>query len=242
MIASPEDGAVSALTWRKSNAPERVAGILRDELFDGVLLPGTRLREEELCERFGLGRHTVRAALRLLADRRLITHERNRGAFVPELTQERIDDLFGFRKVLEGGSLRLALADGADFSGVTAAVEALEALPEEASWHELTETHGRIHQEIVAAAGNAHLLETYRGCMDELRVMLAVIRPDFSLQRLAALHRQLLNQLHIGGDVAIQALTDDIELSGRAALVKALRRAERLRAVRPPAEMEKHRK
>lgn len=242
MIASSADGVSGGPTWGNGSAPERVAGILRDELFDGVMPPGTRLREEELSDRFGLGRHTIRTALRLLVDRKLIIHERNRGAFVPELTQERIDDLFGFRKILEGGSLRMALADGADFSSVTAAVEALEALPEDASWHELTETHGRIHQEIVAAAGNAHLIETYQGCMDELRVMLAVIRPDFSVHRFAALHRQLLNQLHIGGDVALQALMDDIELSGRAALIKALQRAQRLRAVNPPAELEKHRR
>ncbi|QKZ15955.1 GntR family transcriptional regulator [Streptomyces chartreusis] len=242
MTASSAEGGNGALTWGKGNAPERVAGILRDELFDGALPPGTRLREEELCDRFGLGRHTIRAALRLMADRRLISHERNRGAFVPELTQERIDELFGFRKVLEEGSLRLALAEGADLGGVTAAVEALEALPEETSWRELTETHGRIHLEIVAAAGNAHLLETYQGCMDELRVMLAVIRPDFSVHRFAALHRHLLDQLHIGGEVAIQALMDDIELSGRAALLKVLHRAQRLRPVQPPAELEKHRR
>lgn len=102
MIASSADGVSGGPTWGNGSAPERVAGILRDELFDGVMPPGTRLREEELSDRFGLGRHTIRTALRLLVDRKLIIHERNRGAFVPELTQERIDDLFGFRKILEG--------------------------------------------------------------------------------------------------------------------------------------------
>jgi hypothetical protein len=35
-----------------------------------------------------------------------------------------------------------------------------------------------------------------------VRVLLTVLRPDFPTRRLAALHRHLLDQLHIGGDVA----------------------------------------
>jgi DNA-binding GntR family transcriptional regulator len=216
-VTSPAEGG---------SAPERVAALLRDELFEGTLPPGTRLREDELCEQFDVGRHTARAALRLLVDRGLIVHERNRGASVPELTRERIDELFGFRTVLELGSLRLALGQGADLSTVDAAVRELEALPERASWRELTEVHGRIHHAIVVAANNDHLLDAYARCEDELRVLLGVLRPDFSTRRLAVLHRHLLDQLLIGGDVAVQALTDDLELSGRAALLQALHRAE----------------
>jgi DNA-binding GntR family transcriptional regulator len=219
-----EEAAISSA--EDSSAPDRLAAVLRDELFEGTLLPGTRLREEHLCERFDVGRHTARAALRLLVDRGLVVHERNRGATVPELTRERIDEFFGFRIVLELGSLRLALGRGADLSAVDAAVRELEALPEHASWLELTEVHGRIHHEIVAAADNDHLLHAYARCEEEMRVLLGVLRPDFSARRMAVLHRHLLDQLLIGGDVAVQALTDNLELAGRAALLQALHRAE----------------
>ena len=76
------------------------------------------------------------------------------------------------------------------------------------------------------AAGNSHLLSAYGRCEDEVRILLAVLRPDFDARRLAALHRQLLDKLLVGGDVAVQALTDDLELAGRSALLVALRRAE----------------
>jgi DNA-binding GntR family transcriptional regulator len=215
-----------ARTDDRTSVPERVAAQLRDEVLDGLVPPGTRLREEEIAARFDVGRHTVRAALRLLADRGLVVHERNRGATVPPLTQDRIDELFGFRTVLELGSLRMALARGADLARVEAAVRELEALPDGTSWRELTEVHGQIHHEIVAAAGNDHLLTAYARCEDEMRVLLAVLRPDFNATRLAALHRHLLDQLHIGGDIAVRALADDLELAGRAALLQALHRAE----------------
>jgi len=212
-----------------STAPERVAMQLRDELLDGRYAAGTRLREEELAERFDVGRHTVRSAIRLLVERGLIVHERNRGAVVPPLTQARIDEIFGFRKVLEIGALRMALADGADLTPVTEAVEELESLvghDPAPSWGELTEVHARIHRAIVAAAGNSHLLSAYARCEDETRTLLAVLHPDFDALRLATLHRQLLDKLLVGGDVAVQALTDDLELAGRSALLVALRRAE----------------
>jgi DNA-binding GntR family transcriptional regulator len=198
-------------------------------LLDGVYPVGTRLREELLAERFDVGRHTVRAALRLLVERGLIAHERNRGAVVPPLTQRRIDEIFDFRIVLEVGALRMALAAGADLSSVRTAVEKLESLAGQAdppSWRELTEAHSEIHEAIVRAADNSHLLGSYGRCQDEVRILLTVIRPEFHATRLAVLHRQLLEKLMVGGDVAIKALTDDLELAGRAALLTALRRAE----------------
>ena len=216
----------AARTDDRGSAPERVAALLRDEVLDGLVAPGSRLREEEIAVRFDVGRHTVRAALRLLADRGLIVHERNRGATVPPLSRERIDELFGFRTVIELGSLRMALARGADLTPVEDAVRALEALPDGTSWRELTEVHGHIHHAIVAASGNKHLLTTYERCEDEMRVLLAVLRPDFTAGRLAALHRHLLDQLRIGGDVAVRALADDLELAGRSALLQSLSRAE----------------
>ena len=54
--------------------------------------------------------------------------------------------------------------------------------------------------------------------------MLATIRGDFSARRLAILHRDLLEQLYMGGDVALRALESDLELGGRAGMLLALRR------------------
>lgn len=219
--------AVQGATTRSGpSTPEVVAATLRDEVLDGVLPPGARLREECLCERFGVGRHSVRAALRLLVAAGLVVHERNRGASVRPLGRARIDESFDFRLALELGSLRLALARGADLTPVEEAVQGLEALPEHTPWRQLIECHGHIHHEIVRAAGNDRLLRAYRSCQDELQLLFAVIRPDFSAQRLACLHRQLMDGLQLGGEMALQALEDDLERSGRAAVLHALARSE----------------
>ena len=209
-----------------ASAPERVAVRLREDVLDGVLPPGTRLREEVLCARFGTGRHTVRAALRLLVDAGLVVHERHRGASVRPLTRSRIEQTFAFRTVVEVGSLRLALDRGADLSPVEDAVRALEGLPDATPWRRTIEAHGRIHTEIVRAAGNERLLSAHRSCQDELQLLFAALRPDFSASELARLHRTLLEELRGGGERAVRALTGDLQLSGRAAVLRALDRPE----------------
>ncbi len=217
----PFDAVVGVAT---GSAPERVAAVLRAAVLEGELVPGQRLREHALCERFGAGRHTVRAALHLLVESRLVVHERNRGAFVRPLTLARIDEAFGFRRVIELGSLSLALARGADLSAVEIAVQELESVAEDASWRLLMQVHGHVHHEIVRAGGNDRLLAAYSGCEDELKMLVATGRPDVSPQRLARLHRHLVQQLHLGGDTALQALEEDLEVNGRAAVLQALQR------------------
>ena len=218
--AEPADG---------QTAPERVAAALRDELLDGVHPVGTRFREEDLAQRLDVARHTVRSGLRLLVERGLVVHERHRGAVVAALSKARIDEIFDYRKLLELGALRMALDAGTDFGPVIAEVERLEALGEQSpapSWRELTQAHSAIHRAIVQAAGNQHLLDTYRRCEDEVRLLLTFIRPDFDAARLATVHRELVEKLRLGGEAAAEALTEDIDHTGRAALLVALRRAE----------------
>ena len=142
------------------------------------------------------------------------------GAIAPgtRLTEEalstRLDAMCSYRLILEMGALRLALVVGADFSEVSPAVEHLESLTEETAWRHVIEAHSAVNR----------LVSAHRSCQDELNVMLATIRGDFSARRLAILHRDLLEQLYIGGDVALRALESDLVLGGRAGMLLALRR------------------
>jgi DNA-binding GntR family transcriptional regulator len=207
-----------------TSTPQLLAQALRDDLLDGSLEPGSRITEEALAARFNFGRHSVRSGLQMLVSEGLLEHQRNRGIVVPEVTEERIDEMCTYRSILELGALRLALSQGADFSEVSAAVDHLESLSETASWRHVIEAHGAVHRQIAAASENPRLISAHRACENELNSMLAIVRADFSARRLAIMHRDLVNQLRVGGDVAMRALEDDLELGGRAAMHLALRR------------------
>lgn len=204
------------------SAAELVARQLRRELLNGDLNPGDRLREGELSVRFQRGRYTIRAALKILIDARLLTHERNRGAVVPALTRDRIEEVFGYRSTLELGSLRLALLRHNDFTGVERAFDEMAALPADVEWRGLTEAHARIHGEIVRASQNSRLVSAYEACQDELRLLFVALRPNFSLERFVALHRVMLDGLHQGGDAAMEALRNDVEGDGYRAILEAM--------------------
>src|SRR6185295_215238 len=90
-------GLMSGMAVRPISATEAVAATLRERIFDGVIVPGARLPELELAADMGVARPTVRAAIQTLCHEGLLQRERNRSAFVPELTEEDVLDLFSVR-------------------------------------------------------------------------------------------------------------------------------------------------
>lgn len=84
-----------------SSAPNRVAETLRDEILNGTLLPGDRLRQEDIAERFGASRQPVRDALRQLEGDGLITMVANAGAWVSKLSEAECYEAYQVRERLE---------------------------------------------------------------------------------------------------------------------------------------------
>ena len=77
-------------------------------LLSGEVLPGARLDEHGLAQRFQVSRTPVREALRQLASSGLIELKPNRGAFVAEVTPERLEEMFVAMAELEATCARLA--------------------------------------------------------------------------------------------------------------------------------------
>ena len=74
----------------------------------GALLPGTRLDETELAERFGVSRTPIREALIQLASVGILLMRPRRGAIVPEVSPHRLVEMFEVMAELEGMCGRLA--------------------------------------------------------------------------------------------------------------------------------------
>jgi DNA-binding GntR family transcriptional regulator len=75
---------------------------LRDAILNGEYLPGERLVEAQLCERLGVSRFNVRAALQDLAADGLVKVERNKGAHVRKVTHDEAAVNTEVRLVREG--------------------------------------------------------------------------------------------------------------------------------------------
>ena len=80
----------------------QVADTLREQIFAGLLTPGSFLDEVALCERLDISRTPLREALKVLTSEGLLRHEPRRGCFVNEVTEQDLDDIFPVIALLEG--------------------------------------------------------------------------------------------------------------------------------------------
>lgn len=96
-------------------ATDRVYAAIYEAVLELRLVPGTRLREEELAGSFAVSRTVVRQALQRLAQDGLVELQHNRGAQVVVPTPELAAQVFDARRVVEcevarrlGGRLQAA--------------------------------------------------------------------------------------------------------------------------------------
>src|SRR5690606_25058042 len=119
---------------RPVSAVGALADALRRRVLSGEIEPGTALPEQEIAASYGVARPTVREALARLVHEGLLRRERNRSAYVPEVTAEDLDDLMFVRRPLED-----LMAQALAGQRVRAAEEALArmgALGPDAPWSE----------------------------------------------------------------------------------------------------------
>jgi len=86
-----------------------VADKLRDRIIRGEIPEGSQLRQDAIATQYKVSRIPVREALRQLDAEGLITIVPNRGAVVPALSPDDIEELFSIRALLEPEVLGLSI-------------------------------------------------------------------------------------------------------------------------------------
>jgi DNA-binding GntR family transcriptional regulator len=182
---------------------DALAAALREQILDGELPPGARLRERELCEAYGVARHSLRAALRALAAEGLVRIEPHRGARVSELTPDDVRWLYELRAALELEAAHLALErNGGRLPGsVHEALARLEAAcaGDDPPWSAINEAHADLHAAIVDAARSPRIAAAHAALSGEMRLFLLALRPHIPPGRLAADHAALVRGLERDG-------------------------------------------
>jgi DNA-binding GntR family transcriptional regulator len=200
---------------------DALAGAIRGRIFDGELAPGDRLPERELTERYGVARHSVRAALRALASEGLVVIEPHRGASVARLDADGIRSLFELRAALEIEAAHLALErhDGRLPEPVHRAVRRLREICSHANppWGAVAQAHDEVHLALVRASGSERIARAYDSLAGEMRLFVMALRPHWSLERMAAQHEELVEQLESQGP---EALRDHLR-AGRESVLSA---------------------
>jgi len=87
---------------------EQVASTLRQMLVEGLIPPGVKLNERELCEELNISRTPLREAIKMLAVEGLVELLPNRGSVAIELSPADVRHTFEVMAGLEGLSGELA--------------------------------------------------------------------------------------------------------------------------------------
>lgn len=80
---------------------EEVAELLRQRIFDRTLEPGSWIDELKIAEEFGISRTPLREALKVLAAEGLVTMKVRRGAYVTEVSEKDLRDVYHLLSLLE---------------------------------------------------------------------------------------------------------------------------------------------
>jgi DNA-binding GntR family transcriptional regulator len=146
---------------------EQTYARLRDDIVEGHLAPGEKLRVEHLKERYKVGAGTLREAITRLVSDALVVAEGQRGFRVAPVTIEDLEDLTSLRVHIEIDALRQSIrkGDATWRAQVQAAFEELSAIEqplraEQAKRWEML--NSRFHEALVAGCESAWALRVLR--------------------------------------------------------------------------------
>ena len=86
---------------------EEVAEQLRQRIFRRELEPGSWIDELKIAEEFGISRTPLREALKVLAAEGLVTMKVRRGAYVTEMSEKDLRDVYHLLSLLESDAARV---------------------------------------------------------------------------------------------------------------------------------------
>jgi DNA-binding GntR family transcriptional regulator len=92
---------MSAVTLTPRALYEEVAELLRQRIFQRELEPGSWIDELKLAEEYGISRTPLREALKVLAAEGLVTMKVRRGAYVTEVSEKDLTDVYHLLGLLE---------------------------------------------------------------------------------------------------------------------------------------------
>jgi DNA-binding GntR family transcriptional regulator len=149
---------MSALTLTPRALYEEVAELLRQRIFKRELEPGSWIDELRLAEEYGISRTPLREALKVLAAEGLVTMKVRRGAYVTEVSEKDLADVYHLLSLLESDAAavvaeRATDAQLAELEALHAELEAA-AKPGLANRDQFFVVNERFHMRLLALADN----------------------------------------------------------------------------------------
>jgi DNA-binding GntR family transcriptional regulator len=137
---------------------EEVAERLRQRIFSRELEPGSWIDELKIAQDYGISRTPLREALKVLAAEGLVTMKVRRGAYVTEVSERDLSDVYHLLSLLEADAAGVvaAAASNAQIKELQNLHNELEAAakPEQQDRQRFFEINERFHMRLLEMADN----------------------------------------------------------------------------------------
>jgi GntR family transcriptional repressor for pyruvate dehydrogenase complex len=206
-------------TIERPNTYELLAQRLLQLIASREIAPGAPIpSERELVERFGVGRSSVREALRVLESKGLI-YQRGKGRFVVseprnplnsslqvllELQAVDVDELFEVREVLEGETAAFAAQrrTDEDILAMAASIDAMDSSLVSGSADEYIDADLQFHLALARASRNRIALHMMHAVREILRRSLVTLYDVRGGPARSVAHHRLILDAVVAGDSA----------------------------------------
>jgi DNA-binding GntR family transcriptional regulator len=199
-----------------------VEGRLRSAISAGDFKPGQRLIERELCELTGVGRTSIREALRQLEAEGLITNIPHRGPSVSTISAEEAEQLYALRRLLEGFAGRCCAERRTpeSYALLAGAVAEFERAARSRNQQKLIEAKSRFYELLMDGSGNIFIKQALTTLHNRITLLrLTSMTQPGRLKRSKAEIREILAAIEAGdGDRAEAACKHHIEMAAEVAL------------------------
>lgn len=202
VTASSGQGRVKTPLTKRTIA-EQVAAALRHDIVTGHLAAGTRLRQVEIAQRFGVSTTPVREAFGLLQSDGLVQIDTHRGVTVFLPTIQDLVEHYEIRTALEILAVEKAAErfQAQDAPPLIALLDGMHAT-NDAAWY--IEQNQRFHLQLYSLAGRARLsamIEELRSASNAYLHLSAAAEVPRDAQRLDMEHREILAACQAGDPV-----------------------------------------
>jgi len=137
---------------------EEVAELLRQRIFNRELEPGSWIDELKIAHDYGISRTPMREALKVLATEGLVTMKVRRGAYVTEVSERDLADVYHLLSLLESDAAGVVAqrADDAQMSELKTLHQELEdaAQPGHLDRQRFFDINERFHMRLLEIADN----------------------------------------------------------------------------------------
>ena len=137
---------------------EEVAELLRQRIFNRELEPGGWIDELKIAEAYGISRTPLREALKVLAAEGLVTMKVRRGAYVTEVSEQDLSEVYHLLSLLESDAAGVVASQATDIQrqelkDLHAELEAA-AQPAQLDRERFFEVNERFHMRVLEIANN----------------------------------------------------------------------------------------